>query len=323
MRYTLEEVDSIIFNGFDYKLPEETIEMISKLAIQVGSPDYVRTPVFQKRENILKSEQSAIKEPRKKRGKAQEIIGDDDWEAIRNFQPTKIEEKSQFENYIDSIRVNINKLTDKNYIDIRNKIIDIIEKIILENNSQENMLQLSSIIFDIASTNRFYSKNYAELYSELYSKYVMIRGVFQINFDKFIDLFNNIEYVDPKVDYDKFCNVNKMNEKRKSIATFYLNLMNNGIIPDTEIMKITRTLLHQVFEFISIENKKNEVEELTETIAILYKKELYLHDEGGKYEMINGLTINGMIEFIAKSKIKDFKSLTNKALFKFMDLIDM
>jgi hypothetical protein len=40
-------------------------------------------------------------------------------------------------------------------------------------------------------------------------------------------------------------------------------------------------------------------------------------------EQIDGLTINEVIEKIAKSKVKDYKSLTNKALFKFMDLIDM
>ena len=33
--------------------------------------------------------------------------------------------------------------------------------------------------------------------------------------------------------------------------------------------------------------------------------------------------ISEIIEKIAKSKVKDYKSLTNKSLFKFMDLIDM
>ena len=62
---------------------------------------------------------------------------------------------------------------------------------------------------------------------------------------------------------------------------------------------------------------------MTETIALLYKKELYEDDDGDNYEQIDGYTIGEIIEKIANSKIKDYKSLTNKALFKFMDLIDM
>ena len=134
-------------------------------------------------------------------------------------------------------------------------------------------------------------------------------------------MFNNIEYVDSKENYERFCEINKINEKRKSLAAFYLNLMNCGVISKHEILEITRNLLSKVYEFIPIENKKNEVEELTETVAILYRKDLY--DEEPDYELIDGLTISQVIHKIANSKVKDYKSLSNKALFKFMDLIDM
>jgi hypothetical protein len=214
-------------------------------------------------------------------------------------------------------------MSDKNYSDMRNKIIDIIDNLIVENITAEEMARVSSIIFDIASTNRFYSKMYADLYSELSSKYDTFKNTFENNFKKFVDLFNIIEYVDPKVNYDKFCEINKSNEKRKALASFYLNLMINGIIDKVQIMLITRNLLDQIYRFISIEDKKNEVDELIETIAILYKKDIYEHDDGDDYEQIDGFTINEVIEKIAKSKVKDYKSLTNKALFKFMDLIDM
>jgi hypothetical protein len=150
-----------------------------------------------------------------------------------------------------------------------------------------------------------------------------MKATFETNLEKFTDLFNNIEYVDPAVNYDQFCKINKTNEKRKALASFYLNLMINGIIPKSQIMQITRNLLSQIYSFISQDDKKNEVDELTETVAILYKKELYEDDKGDNYEQIEGFTIGEIIEGIAKSKVKDYKSLTNKALFKFMDLIEM
>ena len=54
MRYTLKDFTDITFNGFDIKLPEETLVIITELSQQVGSPTYVKTPPFHKRENVLK-----------------------------------------------------------------------------------------------------------------------------------------------------------------------------------------------------------------------------------------------------------------------------
>ena len=324
MIYTLDTINEILFNGFDYKLPDETLEIISNLALQVGSPDYVKTPVFLKRDNPMKVEPVQKEYQKKnKRGKAVEVVNDGDWETIRTFQTTKIEEKEGINAQIDAIRVSLNKLTDKNYIDMRNKIIEIIDALVNDNISIQDMTQFSSTIFEIASTNRFYSKIYADLYSDLSNKYEIMKTTFETNLEKFTDLFNIIEYVDPNVNYDKFCEINKINEKRKSLASFYLNLMINGIISKKQIMQITRNLLAQLYNFISQDDKKNEVDELSETVAILYKKDMYTDDDGDDYEQINGYTIGEIIELITSSKVKDYKSLTNKTLFKFMDLVDM
>ena len=103
MIYTLDTINEILFNGFDYKLPDETLEIISNLALQVGSPDYVKTPVFLKRDNPMKVEPVQKEYQKKnKRGKAVEVVNDGDWETIRTFQTTKIEEKEGYEDDIDN-----------------------------------------------------------------------------------------------------------------------------------------------------------------------------------------------------------------------------
>lgn len=328
--YTLENINEILYQGFKYTLPDETLNTISILSSQVGSPDYIKTPVFEKRENPMKVESNkefVTKEPsggfKKKRGKQQEVINDEDWETLRTFQATKIQEKTELDTQIDNIRIILNKMSDKNYIDMRNKIIDIIDKLFEENIDSQEMTRVSLIIFDIASTNRFYSKMYADLYSDLSSKYDIMKDTFESNFERFTDLFNTIEYIDPKVNYDKFCEINKGNEKRKALAAFYLNLMLNGIINKKQIIIITRNLLEQIYRFIHQDDKKNEVDEISETVAILYKKDIYEEDNSNTYDKIEGFTITEIVNKIAGSKVKDFKSLTNKTLFKFMDLIDM
>ena len=103
-------------------------------------------------------------------------------------------------------------------------IIEIINKLLLEH-SVSDLGGIGENIFDIASSNRFYSKIYANLYSDLSSKFEFIKDQYLQNLKRFTELFNNIEYVDSNVNYDRFCEINKINEKRKSLAAFYINLM--------------------------------------------------------------------------------------------------
>lgn len=340
MKYTLEDFNNITFNGFKFDFPQDTLQTISELTLEVGSPNYVKTPIFQKRENPMKLDSSLngnkmpnMKDPndfnkknnfanKKKRGNVIEILNDSDWEALRTFQTTKIEEKDGLDGKIDILRSNMNKLSDKNFTDIKVKIIESIDQIFNDNCSNEEILKVVTIIFDIASTNRFYSKIYADLYTELIQKYDIMLNVFEEHFNKFLSLFDIIEYVEPSVDYDKFCKINKDNEKRKSLAAFFINLMNNSIISKDKIINITKNLLNQINDYISQDNKKNEVDELTENVAILYKKKIFMLD-GIDYELKNGITVNEFIYKLAHSKTKNYLSLTNKSIFKFMDLIDM
>ena len=333
-KYTLDEFNTITFNGFKFDFPEDTLKIISELSLEVGSPNYVKTPVFQKRVNPMKVEILNNKEKddyskngpdflhkKRRNNKSMEIVNEDDWETIRTFQTIKIEQKVGLDAQIDLLRSHLNKMSDKNYLDIKNKIIDVIENIMKELVDTFEMSKLGTIIFEIASTNRFYSKMYADLYTDLINNFQIMEDVFQENFNNYMNLFDNIEYVEPNVDYTKFCKINKDNEKRKSLASFFVNLMNNNIISKNKIVNITRNLLNKIYNFINQDNKKNEVDELTENIAILYKKELF--NGSIDYEMINNMTVPAIIENLAHSKSKNYLSLSNKSIFKFMDLIEM
>jgi hypothetical protein len=336
-KYTLENFNNITFNGFKFDFPEDTLKIISELALEVGSPNYVKTPVFQKRVNPIKTETFYNKEKegehdfskngydknsnrRRRNNKSMEILNDD-WETVRTFQTTKIEQKIGLDVQIDLLRSHLNKMTEKNYTDIKNKIIETIENMMKEIIDNDDMTKLGTIIFEIASTNRFYSKMYADLYSDLINKFQIMEEIFQENFNNFMNLFDTIEYVEPNVDYNKFCKINKDNEKRKALASFFVNLMNNNIISKNKIVTIIRDLMNKIYKYINEDNKKNEVDELAENIAILYKKELF--NENITYELIDNLTIPSIIDKLAHSKCKNYLSLSNKTIFKFMDLIDM
>lgn len=327
--YNLEFFNNLTFNGFNYKVPTEAVNIISELALEVGAPNYVKTPVFQKRDVRL----PGIKEPtstntvplfKKRRGnRHMEASGDE--EFCQTFQPTIIEKKTGIGAQIDTIRTYLNKLTDKNYSEYKTKVLDSINELQENGTSLEEMAQVSKVLFDIASTNRFYSKLYADLYAAIITQYESMREPFDHCLAQFSELFEVIEYVDSSVDYDAFCRINKNNEKRKALSAFFVNLMNANIIPRERIVSILRSLVNLISNYIVLEDKKNEVDEMSENVAILYTAEFAKLDGEEKlvYERIDGETITSIIESIAHSNVKMFPSLTKKTIFKFMDLVDM
>jgi hypothetical protein len=321
IKFNLSDFENITFDGFNFTLPSETIDIISRLALEVGSPSYVKTPVFQKRENVLKAASPA---PKKKGNNSKEPPMNEEWSRQKmapeeTFQATKIEQKVGIDAQIASIRLFLNKITDKNYIDSRNKIVEVVELLLEQNISEEDFTRVGVAIFDIATNIRYYSKIYADLYSDLISKYEPMRRAFENSFSKFTELFDDIQYVDPDVNYDKFCENNLVNEKRKSLSMFFVNLVLNGIISKEQILKIIHHLLTQIYLNISIDNKKNEVNEMTENVALLlYDKNLYTE---GQHLTIDGMTMKTVTERISTCDIKAYKSLTSKVKFKFMDIV--
>lgn len=325
MRYTLKDFTDITFNGFDIKLPEETLVIITELSQQVGSPTYVKTPTFHKRENVLKMSGSDSvgggEFKRKKKARPTEVLNDDDWETIRTFQATKMEQKVGIEAQIDLMRSWLNKMSDKMYVEPFEKIMEILNQLIAEGISDVDMLRVGTTIFDIASNNRFYSKLYADLYTKLIENYQVMRNIFNENLESFMELFNCIEYVDSEKDYDKFCKINKDNERRKALSLFFVNLTINKIISEDKLKEMASSLLTRLLTFILEENRKNEVDEITENIALLYSYNKQLYDTCE--EKFDGISFGEMIEKLAHCKAKTYPSLSNKAIFKFMDLVEM
>jgi hypothetical protein len=311
--YTLATIHDIIFNGFNFELPENTHYMISELVQKVGSPDYIKTPTFHKPEKEHQFH-------KKKKGKTNEMMNDEEWHNLKTIQPDINSVKDDLSVKVDLIRSYLNKLTEKNVLDVFYNISDVIDQMIETND--ENILHISSVIFDISSSNRFYSKIYAELYCKLSQKNKHLVEIFKENFKNFPSLFETIEYVDPAINYDKFIKNNEMNEKRKSLASFYFHSMGTDLIIKKDILHFIIYLLTSVHKMIYIENKQKEVEEFTETISILFKKDVF--EECLLNEPLSqGKTLIEIIRVIANSKVKECKSLTNKSLFKFMDMIDM
>ena len=154
----------------------------------------------------------------------------------------------------------------------------------------------------------------------LFEKYEIMNTIFETTLDGFLKIFDNIERVVSEEDYDKFCKINLDNERRKSLSSFFVNLTANKIITEDKLIELTVILIKKVLDFINTDGMKSEVDEIMENIAILYNKELFARY---KNDIQDGKSFVQIIEMLARSKAKTYVSLSNKTIFKCMDMVEM
>jgi len=249
-------------------------------------------------------------------------ITDDDWEAIRAFQTTQKHVSEGIEKNVETIRGYLNKITDANEEAMTKDIKTEISQLIEHDTSNENMTKIGHSIFNIASSNSFYSGLYARLFKTLMNEYDIFKKIFEDNFKEFMNLFDSIEFVDPKKNYDKFCEYTKTNDKRRAMSLFIVNLMINRIIDEGEIIEIISQLQALILSYLRKSEKSNEVEELTENLFIIVTKSKSYLNNGETKDAWEVIIKN--IEFITmlKPKMKEYPSITNKTIFKHMDIFE-
>lgn len=308
LQYTLDDFYKINAQGFNVVLPQSVVDKINDLVKHVGSPNYIRTPIFHKPPKINTSNKK-----RKERDSKQIINTQEIWDKMSK---KNIAENTTDEISVHNLRTHLNKLTDKNINDVTVKITNMLDTIIEQNNN-EMLETITKSIFDIASSNKFLSGVYADLYSILYTKYEVTHKHLEKNYETFMDNFKHINYVSPEEDYDAFCKINKENDKRRSLTTFYLNLYCVGVFPIERIEKLLVNIFNMLIKFIQIPDKLAEVEEYTENIAILYRHDL---EYSSKCLLSNGKSIRDTVIWLANTKKNTYPSLASKPIFKFMDI---
>jgi len=313
--YNLDNYKNIIVSGYDYKLPETIINIINNLSNELGVAFKENTKINSQEENIGENKKYSKRNFGNKRVKP--IMDEEQWEKMKAFKSTQIEQKEGIEKLINDVRVCLNKISNKNYETHKDAIIQYIKEIIENKESETEVLKIKKSIFEIASTNKFYSELYALLYKDLINNFECFKENIEPFINEYIDSIQNINYVDPKVDYDKYCEYNKENDKRKAMSAFIVNLSKNDIVEKNIVVNKIIYLEDLVLSYCDTENKTNELEEITENLFILITKSLSIMNNEPNWEVV----INN-IKHLAQMKTKEHISLSSRALFKFMDILD-
>jgi hypothetical protein len=315
MYYSLEDYNRILFDGFSYILPETILGVIDKLNTEIteNAPiNAVITPTFDKNKKPFNNTGGNVIKKQKMNNFNKKHVTNDDWSTLRSFKSTVIEKKEGLEKTINDIRICLNKISAKNYDAQKEMILEQMNVIV-----ESDLEKVAVSIFDIASNNKFYSEIYAELYKELLQKFPVFNKVFDEFITNYKESIKKIHYVNETEDFDKFCEYNKLNDKRKAISTFLVNLLKKDVIEKSLLLDIIAELQDLITTYIEEPNKNNEVDEITENVFILVTMSQSVLKTEKEWK-----NIESRIKHMTELKAKEKKSLSSRAIFKYMDIVD-
>jgi hypothetical protein len=290
--YNLIRIEDIINDGFTLELPENTIEIINNISAIVGSATYVKTPVFHKKS---KNEKKRSSEPP---------------------VPRPVVEKTKFEEYCGRIATNFNKLTEKNFSKLEKEIIDDMS-VIVDELSENEFNTIVNRLFEAATLNRYSSKCYANISISLMSRWDDIKSIFYNNLNTYLDTFNNIESVSPDKDYEKFCILNSINEKRRATGLFLVSLFHSKLFTMDGLTDIIVNLTDLLYKLVKEDEQQSTCEEIAENLYVLL---IELIGELKGTQTWNNI-YNKLINVKDLDKA-DNPSFTMKMKFRLMDILD-
>ena len=348
-QYTLAQFNDFVFEGSEYQLPVEVTNIIKTLVGLLpdsSSPESTDDFQYQKKDRYARqppprsgSHKSAYIPKNtviNKNGQSHShsngrpIDTSTDWATLRSYKTTKVEAKEGIEKTFSEIRSTLNKLSNKNYNQPRDKILELLHEIADqsedESSSDEDQdthasnhkQKIAQAVFDIASTNKFYSEIYATLYNDLVGAHGVFRDMLVGFIQKYIDAFNQITYVDADDNYDQFCDYTKKYDQQKATSAFVVNLLNMGVLSADEVFAVVHKLYVFYLDFMKTGGRENEVEEIAECMSTLVVSGRKALEKADAWQT----NVVPMCTALASMKMGDYSSLTSRAIFKFKDILE-
>lgn len=245
------------------------------------------------------------------------------WKKKEEFKATVITKKEGCEGLLGELKKYLNKLTTVNYSTQIVLITEIVEKISQlhendSNNSTTGFSQAVDLILHVASTNKYYSSLYANLYSHLVTVYSYFLNEKTMIYNKLVSSLDDIEIVDPNKDYDKYCIITKKNDERRAHMLFVINLFKNGNFTMDEMSFVVKTINDMISLQIKDSARIEYINELTEIMNVFVSNLVPEIKKTDDWKFIK----NHIIEY-SKYKNKDYPGLSNRTIFKYMDMVDL
>lgn len=285
IRYNYNEILDKEQNINIYEFSDDILELINSIALKVGSSNYIKTPVFTK----------------------------------KNKSFNKLNKVVVFEKKLDNLQklqVNLNKLSVSVYDKLKDEILILISKIM-----EEDMITISELnnkILNLICIQRTNIDIYVKLFNEILNKYNLFKEECVSYLQKYKLDFENIKVFDPNIDYEEFCKNNKKNDNIKSKTLFYSRLSKIYNVEDNLIINLIKMLNDKLLKDSVHYLDNSPCEEYVENLYILISDNLNELKEGVYWD-----ELLSNINFIRNIDKSIHKNITNKITFKYMDILDL
>lgn len=244
------------------------------------------------------------------------------------FKATKFAVKTGITKQINEIRMKINNISSATYAKNSAGIIDLISQWKEESeNVEDDMKQIAETVFDIMSKTKMNSDLNADLYKLCVVKFDAdagqkegLLGIFTKTLHTHISTLENmvqtVEYADPNQDYDKYCVYSKQISQIIAMCTFYVNCTKISIIPVDIVYSFLANLLGSLDTLLNETDKTAEVELIADIVFVIVES-CHQHMVFDRPELLK------KVVDISAYKNKQFPSISNRFIFKFMDMRDL
>ena len=303
--YTLAFYETMSVQPSTYTLPQLNLDNINALHLHMGvhnipaKPKPVDNPLRrQKQENM------------------------ENWKKREEFKATVIAKKEGYENLLGELKKFLNKLTTANYDTQVESVIETVKSIIALDDDDEKiqaaLTQTTEVILQVACSNKYYSALYAKLYMRLVDIHEQFLEEKGRVCDKFLNALQEIEIVDPNVDYDRFCAVNKKNDERRAMMLYIINLYKTSGCSIVELSSVVIKIDEMIHNHVSESSFIEYTNELTEIMNIFVTNMVTEIKSNKEWVFVKDRIVD-----YSKYKTKDYPGMSSRTIFKYMDMVDL
>ena len=272
------------------RLPEPVLKLISDLAGLVGSPEYEKTPQFG-RTGARKRQ----------------------WDRPIPLPATKIAKNSGAAGLQDKIRTLVNKVTSRTYSTIVQSLKDLVANEMLPEWEPEVAAAVVKMCSSVPVGNSCLASALLDISPLFPSTHT---AIYALQSDLRDDL-TKISYISPQTDYDEFCENNKRNSVRRVKMAFLWRIAGLGLIDNDAAFSLARYTQDLLTKTLDETDSEEIVNELAEIVWVHACAIVPMPPDKNRSEFLSAASS------IAKMKASQKPSLTNKAVFKHMDIGDL
>lgn len=304
--YTLAFYETMCIEPSSFQLPQQFIENINTLHLHLGI-------------------QNTSAKPKTGDGSGRRTKQDvtDNWKKKEEFKATSIIKKVGYDILIGELKKFLNKLTSANYDVYIENVVETVSSIVTfdfdgDNNRDTALEQVVNVILQVACSNKYYSMLYAKLYTRLFEVHSYFTEENPRIYDNFITALHAIETVDPNVDYDRFCVVNKKNDERRALMLFIINSYKIGSYTLTQLSNVVLEIDGMIHTHILDSKYIEYTNELTEIMNV-FVTNMVTNIKGDE----SWCFVKDRIVQYSQYKTKDYPGMSSRTIFKYMDMVDL